>query len=167
MAIQDRSKLIGFVAKESGLPIKTIRYYEELGLLKTTGRTEGGYRLFDEDVFARLNFIKRSQSLGLSLAEIKEFLNIHDQGQLPCDRIKPQLETKVQEIDHQIQQLKILKQELEGLLSGWHVVDNPFSEETICPILEQQVLQKRELDRMIPSAARSYPLATPAANNRL
>jgi MerR family transcriptional regulator, copper efflux regulator len=146
MAIQDRSKLIGFVAKESGLPIKTIRYYEELGLLKTTGRTEGGYRLFDEDVFARLNFIKRSQSLGLSLAEIREFLNIHDQGQLPCDRIKPQLENKVQEIDHQIQQLKILKQELEGLLSGWHGVDSPFSGETICPILEQQVLKTHPLD---------------------
>jgi MerR family transcriptional regulator, copper efflux regulator len=166
MAIQDRSKLIGFVAKESGLPIKTIRYYEELGLLKTTGRTEGGYRLFDEDVFARLNFIKRSQSLGLSLAEIKEFLNIHDQGQLPCDRIKPQLEHKVQEIDHQIQQLKILKQELEGLLSGWHRVDSPFSGETICPILEQQVLRTHSLDttepRVIPSTLATSPTTASA-----
>jgi MerR family transcriptional regulator, copper efflux regulator len=139
MAVQDRSKLIGFVAKESGLPIKTIRYYEELGLLKTTGRTEGGYRLFDEDVFARLNFIKRSQSLGLTLSEIKEFLNIHDQGKLPCDRIKPQLEMKVQEIDRQMQQLAILKQELEGLLSGWHMASSP-SKETICPIIEQRQL---------------------------
>jgi MerR family transcriptional regulator, copper efflux regulator len=145
MAIQDRSRLIGFVARESGLPIKTIRYYEDLGLLKTTGRTEGGYRLFDEDVFARISFIKRSQSLGLTLAEIKEFLNIHDQGQLPCDRIKPQLEHKVQEIDHQIQQLKILKQELEGILSGWEVAENSFGSETICPILEQQILQKKQV----------------------
>jgi MerR family transcriptional regulator, copper efflux regulator len=142
MAVQDRSKLIGFVAKESGLPIKTIRYYEELGLLKTTGRTEGGYRLFGEDVFARLNFIKRSQKLGLTLSEIKEFLDIHDQGRLPCDRIKPQLETKVKEIDRQIQQLAILKQELEGLLSGWQIVPSP-AHETICPILEQHRLLVR------------------------
>lgn len=41
------SKLIGSVAKESGIPIKTIRYYEQLGLLKLSGRTEGGFRLFD------------------------------------------------------------------------------------------------------------------------
>ncbi|BAU15829.1 MerR family transcriptional regulator (plasmid) [Leptolyngbya sp. NIES-3755] len=44
MLIQEETKLIGSVAKESGVPIKTIRYYEELGLLKTTGRTEGGFR---------------------------------------------------------------------------------------------------------------------------
>jgi DNA-binding transcriptional MerR regulator len=68
MLVQEQPKLIGSVAKESGVPIKTIRYYEELGLLKAVGRTEGGYRLFNADIFARLNFIKRAQSLGLSLA---------------------------------------------------------------------------------------------------
>ena len=88
MLVQEQPKLIGSVAKESGVPIKTIRYYEELGLLKAVGRTEGGYRLFNSDIFARLNFIKRAQSLGLSLAEIKEFLDVHDGGDLPCDRVK-------------------------------------------------------------------------------
>lgn len=65
MLVQDAPKLIGSVAKTSGMPIKTIRYYEELGLLRTTGRTEGGYRLFNSDVFSRLSFIKRAQGLGL------------------------------------------------------------------------------------------------------
>lgn len=91
MLVQELPKQIGLVAKESGVPIKTIRYYEELGLLKASTRTEGGFRLFDSNVFARLSFIKRSQSLGLSLLEIKEFLNVHDQGDLPCDHIKPEL----------------------------------------------------------------------------
>jgi DNA-binding transcriptional MerR regulator len=128
--------LIGSVAKESGIPIKTIRYYDELGLLKTSGRTEGGYRLFSADVLSRLKFIKRAQSLGLSLSEIKEFLEVHDQGNLPCDHIKVKLEDKVADIDRQIRQLQLLKQELEGLLSGWETLpDHP--EETICPIIEQ------------------------------
>jgi MerR family transcriptional regulator, copper efflux regulator len=136
MLVQDEQKLIGLVAKESGVPIKTIRYYEELGLLKASGRTEGGFRLFHSDVLARLNFIKRAQSLGLSLSEIKEFLNVHDDGELPCDHIKIKLQEKLVDIDRQIQQLLILKQELEGLLSGWESIpENP--EQTICPIIEK------------------------------
>ena len=64
MLVKEAQKQIGLVAKESGVPIKTIRYYEELGLLKASNRTEGGFRLFDLDIFARLNFIKRTQRLG-------------------------------------------------------------------------------------------------------
>jgi len=136
MLVQEALKQIGSVAKESGVPIKTIRYYEELGLLKASGRTEGGFRLFNSDVFARLNFIKRAQNLGLSLSEIKEFLDVHDRGDLPCDRVKIKLEDKLLAIDLQIQQLLTLKLELEGLLSGWKTIpENP--EEIICPIIEQ------------------------------
>ena len=135
MLAQEALKQIGSVAKESGVPIKTIRYYEELGLLKTSGRTEGGFRLFNSDVFVRLHFIKRAQSLGLSLLEIKEFLDVHDQGNLPCDRIQIKLKNKLSAIEQQIEQLRILKLELEGLLSGWETIpENP--DETICPIIE-------------------------------
>jgi MerR family transcriptional regulator, copper efflux regulator len=135
MLAQTQTKQIGVVAKESGVPIKTIRYYEELGLLKSSGRTEGGFRLFNSDVLERLHFIRRAQSLGLSLSEIKEFLNVHDDGELPCEHIKIKLEDKVKAIDEQIQQLLILRQELSGLLSGWEIKpDNVHS--TICPIIE-------------------------------
>jgi MerR family transcriptional regulator, copper efflux regulator len=136
MLTTEKPKLIGTIAKESGIPIKTIRYYDELGLLKTNGRTEGGYRLFDLDVFVRLKFIKRAQNLGLSLSEIKEFLEVHDRGNLPCDRIKVKLEEKLTAIERQIQQLQILKQELKGLLSGWQKMPEQ-PEETICPIIER------------------------------
>ncbi|URD53409.1 heavy metal-responsive transcriptional regulator [Chroococcidiopsis sp. CCNUC1] len=135
MLVQEQTKLIGSVAKKSGVPIKTIRYYEELGLLKTTGRTEGGFRIFSSDVLARLNFIKRAQRLGLSLAEIKDFLEIHDRGELPCEHVQIKLSDKISQIEQQIQQLQILKLELKGLLSGWETIpENP--EQTICPIIE-------------------------------
>lgn len=136
MLVQEEPKLIGLVAKESGVPIKTIRYYEELGLLTASGRTEGGFRLFNSEVLARLSFIKRAQSLGLSLLEIKEFLDVHDEGNLPCDQIKVKLQDKVRAIDEQIEQLLILRQELSGLLSGWQMTPE-HSELTICPIIEQ------------------------------
>ncbi len=135
MLVKEAPKQIGLVAKESGVPIKTIRYYEELGLLKASSRTEGGFRLFDPDVFARLNFIKRAQTLGLSLLEIKEFLDVHDQGELPCDHIEIKLKDKIVAISRQIEQLQILKLELEGLLSGWETIPETH-EETICPVIE-------------------------------
>jgi MerR family transcriptional regulator, copper efflux regulator len=136
MLLQEKTKQIGTIAKESGVPIKTIRYYEEIGLLKAAGRTEGGFRLFDSDVLDRLNFIKRAQSLGLSLLEIKDFLGIHDRGELPCDRIEAKLQSKVTAIDKQIQELMLFKQELQVLLSKWQAVQ-PQHESTICPIIQR------------------------------
>lgn len=83
---------IGEVAAISSLPIKTIRYYEEIGLLiPAVRRSEANYRLFEPTVLGRLAFIKRSQSLGLSLREIQDILAVHDQGQLPCDDVKQNL----------------------------------------------------------------------------
>lgn len=134
MLAQETLHQIGSVAKESGLPIKTIRYYDELGLLKTFGRTEGGYRLFDASVFNRLSFIKRAQSLGLSLAEIKEFLDVHDQGDLPCSRVRIKLQDKIADIDRQIRQLQILKLELQEILSETNIPSE--SSMVICPILQ-------------------------------
>jgi MerR family transcriptional regulator, copper efflux regulator len=100
------------------------------------GRTEGGYRLFGSDIFTRLHFIKRAQSLGLSLAEIKEFLDVHDKGDLPCERVKRKLEDKLSEIERQIQQLQLLKLELKRLLSGEETLcETP--KEIICPIIER------------------------------
>ncbi|MEJ1932603.1 MerR family DNA-binding protein, partial [Nostoc sp. NIES-2111] len=72
---------------------------------------------------------------GLHLSEIKDFLQVYDAGELPCDHIKTKLEDKVQAIDEQIQQLLILKQELVGLLSGWEANSDEFPT-TICPIIE-------------------------------
>lgn len=72
--------LIGQVKDLSGIPIRTIRYYESLGLLKSLARTEGGFRQFSVDVLARLAFIKRVQNLGLSLEEIRDILKVYQKS---------------------------------------------------------------------------------------
>ncbi len=137
MLTQDQPLLfIGQVADQSGVPIKTIRYYEELGLLHSSGRTEGGFRQFSPQVLARLAFIKRSQSLGLRLQEIDQILEVYDHGELPCGEVKNKLEHKLLDVDRQIQQLQILQAELNGLLSGWESF--PVAKNgTICPIIEK------------------------------
>ncbi len=78
--------LIGQVTDISGIPIRTIRYYESLGLIKSSRRTEGGFRQFSLDVLTRLAFIKRAQNLGLSLEEIGNILQSplpQEQSELP------------------------------------------------------------------------------------
>jgi DNA-binding transcriptional MerR regulator len=140
----DQGIKIGEVASQSGLPIKTIRYYEEIGLLvPATTRSESGYRLFTSQVLNRLAFIKRSQSLGLSLSEIQELLKIHDSGELPCGAVKQHLLLKIEAISEQIEALEILKSELQGLLLGWQEQppDNCIAQ-TICPNIQRAVAEE-------------------------
>ncbi len=131
---------IGQVAAVSGLPIKTIRYYEDIGLLKpSVERSKSGYRLFEESVLGRLGFIKRAKSLGLSLREISEILVIRDQGKLPCREVKQKLTSKVQEITSQIEAWENLKAELQEILQHWQ--EQPSTNqarETVCPNIQSQ-----------------------------
>lgn len=126
---------IGQVAAQSGIPIQTIRYYDELGLLKLSGRSKGGFRQFSEEVFSRLAFIKQAQRLGLSLQEIGELLRMCEQRKpLSCE-VKQKLKAKISEIDRQIEQLRCLQVELKSLLS----------DEMIC-------LDKFKLARLLPQS---------------
>ncbi len=126
---------IGELAVRSGLPVKTLRYYEDLGLLPAIGRTEGGYRLFGPGSLQRLEFIRRLKSLGLSLEEIQGSLRIHDAGQLPCGDLQIQLRRQIERVDERIRELRQLKRELGTLLSGWQ--SQPESEAgVICPNLQ-------------------------------
>ncbi|CAC5343829.1 MULTISPECIES: heavy metal-responsive transcriptional regulator [Planktothrix] len=136
--IADERLKIGDVAQQSGLSVKTVRYYEEIGLLApTVERSDSGYRLFEPSVINRLGFVRRAQSLGLSLNEIRDILKVSDRGELPCEEVKQHLALKVEEINHQITALEILKTELQQLLNHWQ--DHPLSVQVntkICPNIQ-------------------------------
>ena len=125
---------IGAVSQQSQLPVKTIRYYEDLGLIQAVTRSEGGFRLFDAAVVPRLAFIRRAQTLGLSLGEIHEILLIHDQGDSPCHGVRQTLHHKIAEIQQRIQELSLLQQNLQQLLLEADL--RSPSAATICPIIE-------------------------------
>ncbi|OIP68973.1 MAG: heavy metal-responsive transcriptional regulator [Oscillatoriales cyanobacterium CG2_30_40_61] len=138
--IADERLKIGDVAQRSGLSVKTVRYYEEIGLLApTVERSNSGYRLFKPSVVYRLGFVRRAQALGLSLNEIRDILKISDRGELPCEEVKQHLANKVEQINHQIKALEILKGELQQLLNHWQ--DHPSSmplKTTICPNIQAE-----------------------------
>ncbi|TVP64889.1 MAG: heavy metal-responsive transcriptional regulator [Leptolyngbya sp. LCM1.Bin17] len=127
---------IGDLSRQSQVPIKTIRYYEELGLLSAESRSEGGFRQFSPSCLQRLSFIKQAKALGLSLQEIHHILQIYDQGQKPCDEVKQTLHSKIQDIEQRIQQLSLLKAHLQQLLTDADTTIQPGA--VICPIIEYQ-----------------------------
>lgn len=138
LASLERSLKIGEVATLSGLPVKTIRYYDDIGLLTpTVERSNSQYRWFKPAVLNRLAFVKRAQSLGLSLGEIQQILEVRDRGELPCDEVRHHLEAKLEAIAQQIKALEVLKSELQDTLLGWQSQPSiDLAAQTICPNLQ-------------------------------
>src|ERR1051326_9566088 len=78
---------IGELARCSGLATTALRYYEKAGLLPRSVRTASGYREYDTDTLPRLAFIRAAQAIGLSVAEIREVIDIRDGGTPPCAHV--------------------------------------------------------------------------------
>ena len=106
---------IGEVADRSGLPAKTIRYYESLGLLPAPDRAANGYRTYDESVLARLAFIRAAQASGLTLGEIRGVLGLRDRGETPCEHVRTLIDCRAAELDERIAELTRLRIELTRL----------------------------------------------------
>lgn len=107
--------LIGEVAKRSGVTTKTLRFYEEAGLLVPPGRTSTGYRDYDDSALERLAFIRAAQAAGLTLAEIREVIAIRDSGRAPCSHVGDLLDAKAAAVTRQLTELRHLKGELDRL----------------------------------------------------
>jgi DNA-binding transcriptional MerR regulator len=109
---------IGRVAKATGVAARTIRYYEEIGVLPTPSRTVSGYRQYDESGVQRLRFIRRARSLGLPLQQLKTLTTMLNGG--PRAALRPRLLALVRGqlsgVKRQIAELQLLQRELEQVL---------------------------------------------------
>ena len=123
---------IGRLAKQVGVGIETIRFYERQGLIEPPPRTDSNYRVYPEEEAARLRFIKRAKNLGFTLSEIKELLFIrHDPNATKAD-IKNRTLNKIEDVKQKINDLTRIKMALEHLVSSCDG-HGPLEE---CPILE-------------------------------
>ena len=112
VAIQEVDVRIGELADRCNVSTKTIRFYESIELLGEPGRTESGYRDYDEAAVGRLQFIRDAQSSGLTLAEIASVLELKSAGERSCQHTARLLTQHVDAIDAQIRQLKAARKEL-------------------------------------------------------
>ena len=99
---------IGELAERAGTTAKTLRFYEGQGLLPPAERTQSGYRDYAPETVARIDFVHRGQAAGLTLAQIRQILDIRDGGAAPCEHVRDLLDARLAEIEQQIAQLTAL-----------------------------------------------------------
>jgi len=129
---------IGRLAQQTGLAIKTIRYYEEVGLLPKAQRTLSGYRLYARDAADRLIFIKKAQSLGLRLEEIKEILDLADRGRCPCGHVQDLLKKRLRELRQKIADLRLIERRVQGAVRQGCPPNFKPKGKAVCPTIERQ-----------------------------
>ncbi|MFC7845803.1 heavy metal-responsive transcriptional regulator [Streptomyces sp. NPDC057382] len=127
---------IGDLATKSGLTTKTIRFYEQAGLLPAPPRTSGGYRDYPPHTVARLAFVRDAQAAGLTLAEIRSVLALRDSGQAPCAQVGVLIDEHLAEIDRRLAELHQARTVLRDLARRAAATDPDIcSAGDICTIL--------------------------------
>ena len=136
---------IGQAATASGVSAKMIRHYEEVGLFPEPGRTDAGYRQYNEKEVHTLRFIRQARDLGFSIPQIGELVGLWQNRRRPSRQVKALAEAHIQELQQKAQDLLAMKATLEHLVQSCHGDDRPD-----CPILEN--LAKENVD--VPTAAK-------------
>ena len=133
---------IGDIAKQTGVSVGTLRYYETLKLLYPIERGDNGYRYYSSETIQQVQFIKKSQALGFSLEEIRQILDVRDRGEPPCLLVRNLLDHKIEQLETQIKQMTAFKFELEEYRHLWAgVVNLRPDDREICPLIATVPLQ--------------------------
>ncbi len=114
-----RGRRIAEVAKLTGLPSTTVRYYEEIGLIPPPARSDSGYRLFDDRAVERLLFIARAKTFGCSLEEIGELTEAWD-ADAPgpaTERLRIAVERKIAKLEVKLAETSAFLVDLRGALA--------------------------------------------------
>lgn len=121
---------IGQAAKQCGLPAKTIRYYEDIGLI-SPDRTDNGYRDFSENHLHKLSFLCRARSLGFTIEDCRVLLSLYEDTDRASADVKAMARDHLDKISGKIAELKAMQNTLSDLVRKCHGDDRPD-----CPILQ-------------------------------
>ncbi len=121
---------IGAAARHSGVPAKTIRYYESVGLIAPAERTAAGYRVYDTRDVETLRFVQRARSLGFSVDDVGSLLALWQDRQRSSAEVKALARRRVDDIDRKIAELTEMRATLTDLMQRCHGDQRPD-----CPIL--------------------------------
>ncbi len=138
--ITPRSSLkIGEVSQLSGIGIEALRFYERSGLLGKPSRSPVGYRLYERGVLERLAFIKKAQTLGFSLDEIRRIISDARSGASPCDEVREIVRRRLAELDERMREMRRYRQELAQTLEEWDKVGR--APRHICGLIESTEIE--------------------------
>ncbi len=114
---------IGDLARETGVSVETIRYYERMHLLQAPPRSEANYRLYGAPHRERIVFIRACRSLDISLNEIRALLELRASPEAGCDGVNRLLDTHIQAVEQRIRELHMLSRQLRDLRGACSSVD--------------------------------------------
>lgn len=129
---------IGEVARRSGIGVEALRFYGRRGLLGRPSRTESNYRVYDESVLERLDFIRRAQAVGFTLDEIGEILAESADGRSPCRHVRELARRKLEELDARLAELRRHRADLARTLAEWD--ERGEQEGRVCGLIEHSTL---------------------------
>ena len=107
---------IGFVARQTGCTVPTIRYYEEIGLLAAAARSDTGRRHYDDNAVRRLTFIRRCRDFGFSIDQVRELVNLADEPQRPCVEVRDIAAVHLAEVRSKLAELQALEASLSNFV---------------------------------------------------
>ena len=119
---------IGDVARQSGVPAKTIRYYEDIGLIRPN-RSENGYRAFTENHVHKLAFLGRARALGFTIEDCRTLLSLYEDENRESMQVKAVAEEHLRQIEEKIEKLQSMRTTLTDLVekcAGDHRPDCPI-----------------------------------------
>ena len=136
---------IGQLAERTGFSTKTIRYYEQVGLLAAPERTDSGYRIYGPEDVERLEFVEKAKRLGFSLDDIRDVLLLHERQEAPCVHVLALLEQKLKQVDSVLKDLRSFRRGLAELHdeASERLEQMPIGAR-VCGIIEQGVHAKGE-----------------------
>ena len=131
----DHPLQIGEVATAAGVSVDTVRYYERERLLASTGRTQGGFRLFGPEAVDRIRFIKQAQELGFALDEIRTMLRAD--GSAECRHVHDLLKAKLNEVDERMRRMRVFRRQLATYLAECEHTLALEGDGADCPVVDE------------------------------
>jgi DNA-binding transcriptional MerR regulator len=156
--------LIGELARRAGVKAQTVRYYETLGLLSPVQRRASGYRSYGSQTLEELRFIRKAQSLGFSLDDVRQILDVARAGRPPCARVLAIAEKHLVDLDRRIRQLSELRNDLGRAVKQWKDSDVPTRcASTLCGLISEAAAP---VEGKTPPSARLASLGRGRASGR-
>ncbi len=131
---------IGELARQTGVSVQAVRFYERRGLIAKPPRTETGYRVYVAADLRRLQFIRQAKRLGFSLEEIVRIQRLRERGHCPCHEVIETLERHLRDTEDQVQRLQRFRDEIASTLKQWkRNGTRQVPGEVICGLIERTI----------------------------
>ena len=136
------------LAKETSVPLYTVRHYTRIGLLKPRRNSQNNYKIYQSSDAVRLRFIVAAKSLGFTLAEITEILDRAEHGKSPCPMVREIIVKHIAENKRKIRELKNLQKKMEHALNDWtNLKDSMPNGTSVCHLIESVADEKVNSER--------------------